>query len=706
MSRPWWERALPAVGPAGLALDDDWVARRVPAGLWLHRLPFAQTPTADSPAADLPTAGAERIAPDRERLTVAVDAERASPETLRPVAAVLATLPPDAPRLIRLVLPLADPELGQDLARRLALDLVAPAGHVVTGQDGLTVVFGFHSDWPDAFWQWRRFRPGRSPEPGGAVYPSPAWEAALTAVGTADARPLPSGTVAKRIPAGFVLREPGQPALDFLRSASYLRPDPARLVIATQVAGENPLLLTALDELLSTLPGDAIRRIRLVWDCAGLGDQHSLACRVALRHGIEVTAPDGELRGHGAGALIVRGPSGPGHWLRFEPGMPPVAEGPVFSHQERSGEHSHPAMPVQPAAPLKAEQASEPIAGPPSEPVTEPVTRPVAEPAAGSAAEPETVGAREPVGGPAHVPMAALTPRPARAAAIIPREYRSGAPERQRHRDLLGSRHDTHVVAVSRILAQRPALRGVLSTEPEDDVATDLAAVRAYLCGELDGVDAALRGHAAGEDADGLLAHARCVVSGLRHLPAQRGTAYRNARLDEAALAEHYPGRVLTEPAFTSASTRPLGGHGGARYVIWSQTGRRTAALEAGGAADEVIFTAGAAFTVLDVQHATSAGAATLIYLRERTHSASSPEVGHGDAVIDAFEPLDDSDRQLLERLRTAAAGASEPEASQAADRQAGHELPIGLDLDAAAQDEAPHGAPTEWRVPDEHVAA
>lgn len=704
MSRPWWERALPAVGRAGLALDDDWVARRVPAGLWLHRAPSAQTHTADSPAADLPAtetraAEAERIAPDRERLTVAVDAERANPETLGPVAAVLATLPPDAPRLIRLVLPLADPELGQDLARRLALDLVAPAGHVVTGQDGLTVVFGFHSGWLDAFWQWRRFRPGRSPDPDGAVYPSPAWESALTAVGTADATPLPSGAVAKRIPAGFVLRDPGPPALDFLRSASYLRPDPARLVIATRAAGEDPLLLTALDELLATLPGDAIRRIRLVWDCAGLGEQRSLACRVALRHGIEVTAPDGELRGHDAGTLLVRGPSGPGRWLRFEPGMPPVAERPVFSHHERSGEHTQTSMPVQPAAPmptpLKAEQASEPIAKPPAELVTRP-----------QAAEPEAGGAREPAGGPTQVPVTAPTPRAARAASIIPREYRSGAPERQRHRGLLGSRHDTHVVAVSRILAQRPALRGVLSAEPEDAVATDLAAVRAYLCAELDGVDAALRGHAAGEDADGLLAHARCVVSGLRHLPAHRGTAYRNASLDEAALAEHYPGRVLTEPAFTSASTRPLGGHGGARYVIWSQTGRRTAALEAGGAADEVIFTAGAAFTVLDVQHATAAGAATLIYLRERAHPASSPEAGHGDAVIDAFEPLDDSDRQLLERLRTAAAGASEPEASQPADRQAGHELPIGLDLYAAAPDEVPHRAPTEWSVPDEHVAA
>jgi hypothetical protein len=279
--------------------------------------------------------------------------------------------------------------------------------------------------------------------------------------------------------------------------------------------------------------------------------------------------------------------------------------------------------------------------------------------------------------------------------------------ERRRYREQAGSRHEKHAVAVARTLAQRPALRGASprsSRELEDVVAADLAALRAYLCGEPLNLDLALRS----ADASRAQAHAACLVSGLRVLPAYRGAVFRSALLDAASVARYTPGALLVEPGFVAGATtldtiplppadespgpdaRPV------RYAIWSQTARRTGWLDTGVTGEEAVFATGAEFLVLDVTgpdvttaDPTGQGAPTLVLLRERPRPTGAAAAAPGPRNVE----LTDADRTTLDRLRAALATASQPSpappTSGAGNRSAPsstgraqprHRFPIGLD--------------------------
>ncbi|MFD9541363.1 hypothetical protein [Streptomyces sp. NPDC060022] len=238
---------------------------------------------------------------------------------------------------------------------------------------------------------------------------------------------------------------------------------------------------------------------------------------------------------------------------------------------------------------------------------------------------------------------------------------RSADAERHGWRDLIGPRRDTHLVAVSRVLAQHPALRGALSHEPLDGVTSDLAALRSYLEGDLPGIEYALReGNPHIRDA------AVCVVSGLRMLPVHSGIAYRTAQLPASALDVYTPGTTVVEPGLLAATSRTAAYGGNVLYAIWSRTARRTAVLGAAGAREEVLFPAGVEFAVLAVEPLAD-GAGRLVLLAERV------------PVTGPAESRADNDATLLERMRACATSLSAG-AEDLVDAPERYRLPIGLD--------------------------
>jgi hypothetical protein len=217
---------------------------------------------------------------------------------------------------------------------------------------------------------------------------------------------------------------------------------------------------------------------------------------------------------------------------------------------------------------------------------------------------------------------------------LVSRDHRSSAAERLRYRES-AARYQSYLVAVRRVLTQRPGLRSAASAEGEDAVVTDFAAVLDFLAGDQRNMAVALRSPGAGLDP-----RVPCVVSGLRRLPSFTGAVFSSASLPSQAAGGYVPGATLAEPAFVYASSacRVLL-EGDVEYVIWSQTGKRAAALATDFGSDEIVFAAGTAYKVLTAGVAGPGPAR--IFLRESAGQAAEP---------------DEMDRRILDRLMTAAA--------------------------------------------------
>ncbi|MGI5446941.1 hypothetical protein ACQEVM_14430 [Streptomyces sp. CA-243310] len=310
-----------------------------------------------------------------------------------------------------------------------------------------------------------------------------------------------------------------------------------------------------------------------------------------------------------------------------------------------------PVSPVSPvAAPPAASSGSRPIPdpAPAASPVTGPAsTRSGALPGAPDAPLPGR--ADPPVGlaptRPSAPPRGSLPPVP-----VLP-EHHSTDAERAAFRTLADTAWERHAAAVARTLTRLPALRGAEQVAAR----ADLVALLLYL-GPPDGpfghreLDRALRA-----GGGRLLPYAACVASALRRLPSFRGAALRGAPpatglgagADTRPGAElPWPGTVLREPSAVSAL--PCGGTGqeigGARFAIWSVTGRRVRQLfgAAGSSAahDEIVFAPGTAFRVLDVR---TDGSDPLVLLRQLSTPATAPPARYA-------EP-DAEDRAVLARL-------------------------------------------------------
>jgi hypothetical protein len=215
---------------------------------------------------------------------------------------------------------------------------------------------------------------------------------------------------------------------------------------------------------------------------------------------------------------------------------------------------------------------------------------------------------------------------------VIPRGWHSTPEDRRRYRERIGARRDRHMVAVARVLNERPALRGAMSEESEEAVSTDMSALCAYLAGDLEGVDLALRSG----DPGAIGADVACCVSGLRLLAAYRGAAFLTTDLDDDQTSCYTPGRLLIEPGFVTATGRRPAAAGNTLYAIWSHTARRVAPLSDGGDPGLVMFAAGTVFMVLAAERT---GDRRIIHLDERTRPGAGA--------------LTDAGRVTLDRLRT-----------------------------------------------------
>jgi hypothetical protein len=186
-----------------------------------------------------------------------------------------------------------------------------------------------------------------------------------------------------------------------------------------------------------------------------------------------------------------------------------------------------------------------------------------------------------------------VQPEPAPGASVLP-PAKGLERERDWMRRSIGARYDTAAAFATRVLSESPGLHGGPRSSVGDAV-TDLAAVRLYLTGSTQAIDAAIRSAAAGPH----VPLARCVASGLRRLPSHRGGAVLRASLGPAERAWYREGTVVVERSFLAASTvirRDLPGD--TDILLWSLTARRTA-LVVPDVPDRLLFAPDTRFKVL-----------------------------------------------------------------------------------------------------------
>ncbi|MFJ5229301.1 hypothetical protein ACIQBJ_05305 [Kitasatospora sp. NPDC088391] len=241
----------------------------------------------------------------------------------------------------------------------------------------------------------------------------------------------------------------------------------------------------------------------------------------------------------------------------------------------------------------------------PDEP-SEPSPDPDAAPDTGSDTGPAPVA-------PARLRLLRPADLPAPAAATV-----STPAERDAVRALLGEHYHRCAGRVDQVSTRLP---GVRSTA-KDDIKPDLAAVLLHHTDAGVPVD---RDElvAAARSGDPLLApYLRCLGSGLRRLPSHHGAVLLGAPPGpdpEDLLALYRVGEQLTEPAPVTGLTASSVELPGTRleFVIWSVTGRRTAAFSAGPDEARVTFPPGSVFTVLAALSGEATGSPARVLLRE-----------------------------------------------------------------------------------------
>jgi hypothetical protein len=624
-----WRRFRPGlpVEPAGavhpsppweVALDQDipgwpgWPAlavRRVPAGLVVG-LAGALDPAFLRLAVQL--------RPDPDCVSVLVRAGSGDPAVLSMLDALLSRPVRGALGPVRLVWPYGaagrSAAAVQHLADRHGVSVIAPdsglqpddAGGLLAG-DGQTAG------------RWLRFTRGAPATPLGPAYP-PA--PAAPAYPPAPDVEVPAGPAHRIGPAPLPRPAAPTPPATAAASGPTGEPHPARAALPTGA----PVLRgapgpTGEPRLTQVPPPAGPPVLRGVPDPTPVPGTAGEAPGATDLPGHDAGAPGGQPGGPGWSAADLLAESGPADATRSAAG--------------------HPAEAADAAAPLAPPPWQDTGAADDRIPWPGHAPAPVAPWAAGPQAAPGAA-----TGG---VPAVAGWPGAG---------HRATAAEHQQCRARMGATHDGHLVAVSRVLAQRPALRGA---QPAQDVIAGLTTMRALVAGDLPDLNAALR---TGDPA-GIGAVVSCVASGLRLLPTYRGPVARPAVLG-GHLAAYQPGRLLIEPAFLLATTRVAPSAGDSLYLIWSETGKRTAALLPGepDRGELVTFPAGSRFTVLAVREPGD-GVPAVVYLRERPAAPA--------AAGDAEPALDAADLRILNRLQTAGV-------VDARGRSAPFDFPVGLD--------------------------
>ena len=595
---PEWERGLADVLAA--ELTPDLRLRRVPAGLALAL-----------PGRDAWLAGAaQRVWPDPELPTIVIDATLPPEAIHHYLAGLLSSLARHAPGGIRLHWPRAGvsgsaPALPE-LARQIGVDLIVPAADVSACE------FGGMCHGPSGAAPWLQFGCDGSVSALGSVYPIPAWEHALAEAVPAEP---PADVVVEDVAAGLCVYRPGPSQRGLSATARSILPDPARMTVVAAGDARAEIVKQDVAAVLGGLPARAVVSVRLLLAGAGSGGEASYAqgladvfeCEIVAPAGGWTATPDGRVRAL-ASPGAVAGPDA-GRWRTFRPRG--VADG----------------------------QAQEtPAVEPPVEPPVEPLEPPVP-----VLSEPAPVPA-QPSLPDAHVP-AALS-----GVMMLPRDHRSTAAEGMAYRES-AAEFQSHSVSVRRMMTQRPGLRSAAAGEAMEVVATDFTALLDLLSDDRQSTAVQLRSRGTAGNP-----RVACALSGLRRLPSFTGPVFCSAAPAGEAVGGYAVGSVLMEPALVQASSsHPATTQGGVEYVIWSQTGKRMAALVAEAGRDEVMFAAGTFYRVLRVEPAPSGAGRSRVFLRELAISDRSGDAA-GPAAPSADGSLDETDHRVLERLVTAVA--------------------------------------------------
>ncbi|GAA1027961.1 MULTISPECIES: hypothetical protein [Amycolatopsis] len=492
---------------------------------------------------------------------------------------------------------------------------------------------------------WWRFRPGRAPELSGARFPAPAWEAQLDL----SSVEVPDGLRLDPIPAGFWLGASDDKPIAEL-DALACRTE--AMLVAVGTPGGPALPEADIAQVISGLSACAREFLRLVPLGAHCGVPAALADRLSFRvesytglphfgaNGADVVVPREEgtpawhpcaqqlLHLPGTAAPIVLAARPPirglaevapsvyrlgdrllvevvasGLWL-YEGDAPPRAGAP----RARPFDPAGPRLTVGPAGTadtpgLRAGVAELLDRLPPEDrdvlsvhaPCRPALTAPRQQAALETDAPTRELrsAARERITGPDKLEILDQMPcsTPAERAAL---------------RSLLGSRYAAAAESMRRLLALNPALRG----NDADAAIDDLLAVRRHLATvEADWPD----------PKDSV---ARCVLSGLAHLPLHCGLALHSGWLDDDAYRFAEPGAVLCGRYLLSATAAP-GAElpGNVEYLIWSRTGRQVSDVEVGDRTDRVVFGQDAVFRVIEVRPGASRAQVLLLQTGDRTQA-------------------------------------------------------------------------------------
>ncbi|MFD7729408.1 hypothetical protein ACFV6F_03330 [Kitasatospora phosalacinea] len=612
--------AAPSVPPATVDV------RRLAAGYWL-------THVAAPPTVPLPGLALAAAPPGT---TVLVVGTPSCPLLLpEDFAEAVAALPLDGARPL-VSAPWAAPDelaaLTGTLAARLARPVHAAIGLPVLGPDGPTarVLDGRgRARWepyllrlaaapgePTAPWAWRK-GPADWRTDGPAVFEAfPYW--ALEAV-----------------PAGLWLR----PEPPHVLTPRFRRPEAARPLL---IVGERDRPVAAdvfeeLGRLLERLPTAGPEGFGLL--VHGLLEPSTVpvARFVARLHDLDWLGPEHPVTAPPPPAPVSYGTSAattvaPDTAAPAGPTAPDAPDAPALpAPPVRTVTDSAPGLALPPSPPLPVRTATA-SATEPAVPEHEAPPPPLPVRTATSGGPPEPTDLPSPVPSPtepdaAPEPAPALSPAPAPSPSPSPESaatptgtprYRRFRPEdhpgpaaattssgadRDAVRALLGEHYHRCAGRVEQVSTRLPGLR----SSPKDDIKPDLAAVLLHHGGTGVPVGRGELVAAARSGDPGLGAFLRCLGSGLRRLPSHHGAVLLGAPPGTdpgALLAEYRVGRELVEPAPVTGLSATLAGlpYTPVEFVIWSATGRRTAAFAGSGPEEpQVTFVPGTSFTVLDV---------------------------------------------------------------------------------------------------------
>lgn len=186
------------------------------------------------------------------------------------------------------------------------------------------------------------------------------------------------------------------------------------------------------------------------------------------------------------------------------------------------------------------------------------------------------------------------------AAALKPlllMDHSSTEEDRQQFKKSLGWKYDAATRSVTRLLAERPGLRGGMPVD--DAMLTELAAVHVFATSDQRELVNAIRtGNAASH-----YPFISCLAGGLRRLPSLQGLVVRGGPGDAETVEDYVVGSELVEPApMLGVSEESAEVPGSVELLIWSVTARRLGGLADDGNSADVVFPPATSYRVLAVE--------------------------------------------------------------------------------------------------------